>query len=70
MGRDSVVAIHGDGGYGSVDISNGVHIASPVDKPPATALWHGLQVDYGSLVEGKSPLSRNGYQSSVRARDG
>ena len=51
---DSVIAIHGDGGYGGADISNGGHIASPVGKAVAN-ISLGHQVDHGPLVEGETP---------------
>jgi len=31
-GRDGIVTVHGDVGHGGVDIGNGAHITSPVDK--------------------------------------
>jgi len=68
VGRYEVGAVHGDGGYGGVDIGNAAHIASPVDKAVALLNLH-RQVDHCSLVIGKHPFSRGGYIASSSADD-
>ena len=40
-----VVAVHGDGGSGGIDIGNSTHSASPVDKTVAS-IWSGHQVNH------------------------
>jgi len=61
VGGDRTRAVHGDIGCGGVDIGDGVHIASPVDKLVAF-LSLGHQADHRSFVIDKSPLSRVGYR--------
>ena len=69
VSHDGVVAIHGDGGCGIINIGNGAHIARPVDKAVAST-WSGHQVDHCSLVIGRSPFSRGGYRPAIGAGDG
>ena len=69
FGGDKVVVVHGEGGFGSLDIGDGVHIASPVDK--AVALFSlGHQVDHCSLVIAGSPLSRGRDRTAGGTGDG
>ena len=68
VGGDKVVAVHGDGCRGSVDIGDGSHIASPVGK--AVAIVGGShQVDHCSLVIDKYSLSRFGHLAAFGAGD-
>jgi hypothetical protein len=62
-----VVTVHGDGG--SVDISDGAHIASPVDELIAS-IWTSHQVEQRSFSISKSPLSRGGYRATSGAGGG
>jgi len=67
ISSDSVVSVHGDGG--GVDISDGVHIASPVDKLVAS-ISLGHQVEHRFFSLGKSPLSKDGYRATGGAGGG
>ncbi len=57
---DCVVAVHGDVGFTSVNISDGTNTASPADKA-VTIGSHGHQIDHRSLVIGKGAMSRGIY---------
>ena len=60
VGGNRVVIVHGDGSCGIINISNGAHIASPVDKVVAR-LRLSQQVDHCASGVGKGPHSRGGH---------
>src|SRR4030042_2061160 len=68
VGRDGTVAVHGDGGLSAIDIFDGAHIASPVDKS-AASIWSRHEVNYRSSVIGKHSLTGCGYGAPCRARE-
>src|SRR4030042_520588 len=61
-----IVAAHGDGSLGSINISNRTYVSGPFDKLVAL-LSLGHQVDDCSLVIEESPFSRRDYRPPSRA---
>ena len=69
VGGDFVVALHGDGSDGILDVGDGADIASPVDKPVAF-LRLSYQIDLCPIGVCESPFARGGYITSSGAGDG
>lgn len=62
------LAVHGDTGCSGVDIGNGAHITTPIDKTIAF-IGYDQQVHLRPFIVHKVPLARDDYAATLDARD-